>query len=209
MQFDPDDIFTRNIFAAYNKRDIYARFKEVLGNDQRYMPDNAGDERFDRGHLAPVGDYMMNSLIATTFKMINVIPQFHTINDGNWRLMEEWARNPINTPSKVCSGAFEYPLVLSDSQGNYKAMYLREPNIIPIPLWTYKIVLNRHGVRTVFLQFNNIHHQKTPPDLIGVCQQVPCPSTIALSNNNYYGYTFCCEPKDFMERIVPNLQGHC
>lgn len=209
MQFDPDEIFTMNIFAAYNKREIYARFNTLLGHKQRYMPNNAGDERFDRGHLTPVADYMMNSLIATTFKMINVIPQFHTINDGNWRIMEEWARNPINTPSKVCSGAFEWPLELPNSNGKLTAMYLKEPNLIPIPLYTYKIVLNRHGVRTVFLQFNNIHSQQTPPDCLEFCNQVPCPSTISLRNSNYYGYTFCCEPENFMKFGVPNLQGYC
>lgn len=209
MQFDPDEIFTMNIFSAYNKRDIYAQFKRLLGKRQTFMPDNAGDTRIDRGHLTPVADYMTYPLIATTFKMVNVIPQFHTINEGNWKTMEEWARSPINTPAKVCSGAFPWVLQLPDSQGNMREMYLRE-NLIPIPLWTYKIVLNRNGLRTVFLQYNNIHDRQIPPTIPnGICLDASCPSNIHLSRSNYDGYTFCCNPDHFMENVVPNLRGYC
>ncbi|KAI8121160.1 hypothetical protein CVS40_7701 [Lucilia cuprina] len=206
MMFDPDEIFTMKIFSAYNKRDIYAQFRRILGDEQRFMPDNAGEERFDRGHLTPVADYMSNTLIATTFKMINVIPQFHPINDGNWKQMEEWARSPINTPAKVCSGAFHWVLHLLDTDGYLRAMYLRD-DIIPIPLWTYKIVLNRNGIRTVFLQYNNIHDKQMPPKIPGeICPEVACPSNIHLAKSNYWGYTFCCEPEHFITNIVPNLK---
>ncbi|XP_065365927.1 uncharacterized protein LOC135958911 [Calliphora vicina] len=209
MRFDPDEIFTMNIFSAYNKRNIYAQFRKTLGDGQNFMPDNAGDQRIDRGHLTPVADYMTYTLIATTFKMINVIPQFHTINDGNWKAMEEWARNPINTPAKVCSGAFSWVLQLPDTQGNLREMYLRG-DMIPMPLWTYKIVLNCNGLRTVFLQYNNIHDKQMPPQIPhGICQEVGCPSNIYLAKSNYLGYTFCCDPEHFMANSVPNLRGYC
>lgn len=209
MMFDPDEIFSMNIFACYNKRNIFYTFQRTLGNVQNFMPNNAGDTRIDRGHLTPVADYMTNTLIATTFKMINVIPQFHTINDGNWKTLEEWARNPINTPAKVCSGAFNWVLELPDQNGYSRSMYLGH-GIIPIPLWTYKIVLNRDGLRTVFLQYNNIHDQQMPPQIPNnICQEIKCPSNIQLIYSNYYGFTFCCNPEHFMENSVPNLRGYC
>ncbi|KAM7348187.1 salivary protein Tsal1-like [Cochliomyia hominivorax] len=208
MMFDPDEIFSMNIFACYNKRNIYAKFQQTLDVKQRFMGSNAGDERIDRGHLTPVGDYMTNTLIATTFKMINVIPQFHSINDGNWKLLEEWARNPINTPAKVCSGAFRWILKLPDSNDELKSMYLGE-KIIPIPLWTYKIVLNRQGIRTVFLQYNNIHDKRIPPQIPDdTCVETTCPN-INLISNNYYGYTYCCNSEHFMRNVVPNLINYC
>lgn len=209
MRFDPDEIFTMDIFSAYNKRDIYARFANHLGNQQQFMSPNEGDRRIDRGHLTPVADFFMNTLISATFKMINVIPQFHTINDGNWKVMEEWTRNPINTPCKVCSGALSWVLQLPNSEGRLVNMYLRD-NRIPIPLWTYKVVLNRNGVRTVFLQYNNIHDPNSPPQIPNnICQVVQCPSNIYFNNRNLYGYTYCCEESHFMRNVIPNLMGQC
>lgn len=209
MQFDPDEIFTMNIFAAYNKRSIYSRFQSLLGAEQSFMSPNEQERRFDRGHLTPAGDFMTNSLIASTFKMINVIPQFHAINDGNWRLMEEWARNPINTPCKVCSGAFDWVLKLPNSEGRDVEIYFNG-NSIPVPLWTYKVVLNRNGQRTVFVQYNNIHDKRVPPQLpANICRTVSCPTNIYLHPSNFNGYTYCCEEAHFMNSVVPHLRGYC
>ncbi|XP_073827873.1 salivary protein Tsal1-like [Musca autumnalis] len=212
MQFDPDEIFTMNIFSAYNKRDIYANFNNRLGSSQAFMSSNEQDRRFDRGHMTAAGDFITNTLIASTFKMINVIPQFHAINDGNWRLMEEWARNPINTPSKVCSGAFDYVLTLPNAEGSEVPIYFRNA-LIPVPLWTFKVVLNRNGVRTVFVQYNNIHDQRVPPQLpqfpVNICRPTSCPTSLDLRPSNYFGYTYCCDQEDFMERVMPNLRGYC
>ncbi|XP_061400283.1 uncharacterized protein LOC133336007 [Musca vetustissima] len=203
MQFDPDEIFTMNIFSAYNKRSIYAKFQSRLGFQQSFMSSNEQNRRFDRGHLTAAGDFMTNTLIASTFKMINVIPQFHAINDGNWRLMEEWARNPANTPSKVCSGAFDYVLTLPNDAGNEIPIYFGNNDLIPVPLWTFKVVLDRNGVRTVFVQYNNIHDQRVPPQLPGnICKTVSCPTSLYLTPSNYLGYTYCCDQDDFMNRIA-------
>uniref|UniRef100_A0A1I8NVA7 DNA/RNA non-specific endonuclease/pyrophosphatase/phosphodiesterase domain-containing protein n=1 Tax=Stomoxys calcitrans TaxID=35570 RepID=A0A1I8NVA7_STOCA len=209
MRFDPDEIFTMNIFAAYNKRSILSRFNGLLGSQQTFMGFDEQVRRFDRGHFTPAGDFMLNTLIRSTFKMINVIPQFHAINDGNWRLMEEWARNPLNTPSKVCSGAFDWVLQLPNSNGDDVEIYFSD-RLIPVPLWTYKVVLSRDGVRTVFLQYNNIHDQRVPPQIPGdICRIVACPSSIFLTQSNFLGYTYCCGQEHFMNQVVPNLRGYC
>ncbi|XP_075156571.1 salivary endonuclease-like [Haematobia irritans] len=209
MRFDPDEIFTMNIFSAFNKRDILARFKQLLGPQQTFMGYDEQERRFDRGHLTPAGDFMFNTLIASSFKMINVIPQFHSINDGNWRRLEEWARNPMNTPSKVCSGAFPMVLRLPNSEGQDIPIFFRNERI-PVPLWTFKIVLNRDGVRTVFVQYNNIHDTRMPPQFPDVrCKIVACPSSLYLMQSNFLGYTYCCDERQFMDQMMPHLKGYC
>uniref|UniRef100_A0A1A9WCF5 DNA/RNA non-specific endonuclease/pyrophosphatase/phosphodiesterase domain-containing protein n=1 Tax=Glossina brevipalpis TaxID=37001 RepID=A0A1A9WCF5_9MUSC len=206
--FNPDEMFTMNLFAAYNKRDIYARFRELLGSQQPFMTHNEQERRIDRGHLVPVADFITNNMMSSTFKMINVIPQFHSINSGNWNILEEWARNPINTPAKVCSGALSSVLKLPNSNDANVSMYLRN-ELIPIPLWTFKVVLNSQGVRTVFLQYNNIH-DTTPPDIPNdTCLTVPCPPSLNLKDSNFYGYTVCCEQKHFMRKNLQNLEKYC
>uniref|UniRef100_A0A1I8NHU4 DNA/RNA non-specific endonuclease/pyrophosphatase/phosphodiesterase domain-containing protein n=1 Tax=Musca domestica TaxID=7370 RepID=A0A1I8NHU4_MUSDO len=209
MQFDPDEIFTMNIFSAYNKRNIFANFQNRLGHQQSYMSPDEQERRFDRGHLTAAGDFMTNTLIASTFKMINVIPQFHAINDGNWRLMEEWARSPANTPSKVCSGAFNYILHLTNAEGQEVPIFFLDERI-PVPLWTFKVVLDRNGERTVFVQYNNIHDSRVPPQLpADICRTIACPSTLRLTPSNFLGYTYCCDPGHFMNQVMPNLRGYC
>uniref|UniRef100_A0A1A9VV79 Endonuclease n=1 Tax=Glossina austeni TaxID=7395 RepID=A0A1A9VV79_GLOAU len=206
LLFNPDEIFTMNFFTAYNKRDIYARFRELLGAQQPFMSYNEQERRIDRGHLVPVADFMTNNMMSATFKLINVIPQFHSINDGNWNVLEEWARNPINTPAKVCNGALNFVLELPSSSNEYVAIYLMS-RMIPIPLWTYKVVFNSRNVRTVFLQYNNIHDTIAPNIPTDNCILVPCP--LNLKNSNFYGYTVCCEQQHFMETNLPNLEKYC
>uniref|UniRef100_A0A1A9WCF3 DNA/RNA non-specific endonuclease/pyrophosphatase/phosphodiesterase domain-containing protein n=1 Tax=Glossina brevipalpis TaxID=37001 RepID=A0A1A9WCF3_9MUSC len=193
--FDPDDIFTPAVFSAYNKRDIFRTFETLLGPNQRFFSRNEDQRRIDRGHLTAAGDFMTNNMIRNTFKMINVIPQFHSINNGNWRVIEEWARNANNAPARVCSGAFNMVLRLPNRRNTLVPIYLRN-NGIPIPLWTYKIVRNRANERTAFLQYNNIHDTRVPqiPREI-TCTVVRCP--LALVNTNALGFTYCCEPTEF------------
>ncbi len=52
---------------------------------------------FDRGHMAPAGDFKWNDeAMASTFKMSNICPQNHELNKGMWNDLElkvrEWAR---------------------------------------------------------------------------------------------------------------------
>uniref|UniRef100_D3TQB6 Mitochondrial endonuclease n=1 Tax=Glossina morsitans morsitans TaxID=37546 RepID=D3TQB6_GLOMM len=195
--FNPDDIFTAAVFASYNKRDIFNTFERLLGPNQRFFGRNEDERRIDRGHLTAAGDFMTNNMIRNTFRMINVIPQFHSINNGNWREIEEWARNGNNAPARVCSGAFDMVVHLPNRRNTLVPIYLRGTNSIPIPLWTYKIVKNRSKQRTAFLQYNNIHDNHMPPTIpreIG-CVVVECPLT--LTRSSALGYTFCCEPLHF------------
>uniref|UniRef100_A0A1B0B124 DNA/RNA non-specific endonuclease/pyrophosphatase/phosphodiesterase domain-containing protein n=1 Tax=Glossina palpalis gambiensis TaxID=67801 RepID=A0A1B0B124_9MUSC len=195
--FNPDDIFTPAVFASYNKRDIFNTFERLLGPNQRFFARNEDVRRIDRGHLTAAGDFMTNNMIQNTFRMINVIPQFHSINNGNWRAIEEWARRADNAPARVCSGAFDMVVQLPNRRNNLVPIHLRGANSIPIPLWTYKIVRNRLNQRTAFLQYNNIHDDQMPPNIprqIG-CTVVQCP--LDLPRSNALGFTYCCEPLHF------------
>lgn len=174
------------------------------------MSPNEQERRFDRGHLVPVTGFMCNSLLMSTFKMINVIPQFHMINEGNWKNLEEWARNPANAPCSVCSGALDYVLELPNDQGQYVPIYFGEKQLIPVPLWTYKIITTRTGESYAFLQYNNIHDRNMPPPIPrGLCVGSQCPRSLTLSASNEKGYTYCCDPQQFIRNVVPNLRGQC
>lgn len=216
VRFEADKLFSLSSFSAYNKHEIYKRYKTLLGNEQQYMGPNEDERRIDRGHLVPVADFISNPLMASTFKMINVIPQFHSINAGNWNRIEEWARHPTNTPAHVCSGTLPLVLQLPSNKAltlngsePHVDVYLQDHGKIPVPLWTFKVVRNFRNVRTVFLQYNNIYDHRIPKPLKDVCRPIACPSAIELNNINLFGYTFCCDERLFMEKYAPHLMQHC
>lgn len=218
LQFNPDDIFYGNPFYAYTRSNTFQRFKQLLGNGQTYMSSSNLDQIIDRGHLTPSADFITTNLKRSTFTMINAVPQFKTINNGNWRLIEEWARHKSRTPANICNGVIDCNLnsnsvsdlncilQLKGVNGQMVPMFLADTRKVPIPLWIYKIVKSNNA-RTVFLTYNNIYHEgdiKPPTD---VCQQIECPLYLEASVKD--GRTFCCNYENFIDQVVPNLKEIC
>ncbi|XP_065364393.1 uncharacterized protein LOC135957545 [Calliphora vicina] len=218
LQFNPDDIFYGRHFSAFSRKNTFERFNKSLGNTQTYMNPKNLDHIIDRGHLTPSADFTLTNLKRSTFNMINVIPQFKTIDNGNWRLIEEWTRHSTRTPGHICTGVLDCNLdathasdlncivKLQDAKGKWVPMFLADNRKIPIPLWSYKIVKNKE-TSLVFLTLNNIYHKgevQVPQD---VCQQIECP--LALTQTIKEGRTFCCSYNEFINKNVPHLRGVC
>ncbi|KAM7346487.1 uncharacterized protein ACRADG_006398 isoform 2-T2 [Cochliomyia hominivorax] len=157
--FKYDNIF-KDDFNAFKRPNTYKRFVKLLGEDKHYMEEENLDHIINRGHLTPSADFTLINLKFSTFKMINVIPQFKTIDGGNWREIEEWARHPTRTPTKICTGVLncdldskiswdiDCVLKLENDKGVMVPIFLADERKIPIPLWIYKIV-NYKGMRKV------------------------------------------------------------
>ncbi|BFF92374.1 uncharacterized protein DMAD_10448 [Drosophila madeirensis] len=135
------------------------------------MPQN--ELIFARGHLAPVGDFVFEKDIRLTSKYINVVAQFASINNGNWKIIENWVRRQLTSRTfdvlKVCTGAL-HVLQLSDTRGNWKDTSLLAPNKNPIPKWMYKIVSHISEAHFVFLTYNNV--RPTPESGTQICMYV-------------------------------------
>lgn len=137
-----------------------------------------------------------------TFKYVNVVPQFVSINDGNWEKIEKWVRGLIPRGSSliVRSGAVGVLSLATDAGGTKKQAYLiTEQSKNPIPEWMYKMVRDvQHKLLYVFLTYNNIYENKKPTPH-KACKPIPCP--LPLEDTPRAGYTYCCKPEDFAKLI--------
>ncbi|XP_017062521.1 uncharacterized protein LOC108102284 [Drosophila ficusphila] len=193
VQFSSDGVISGADEASYTTRNIHATFKLLFGNNQNFIPNNR-DTIINRGHLAASADFLFGDQMCATFKYVNAVPQFKTINDGNWEAIERWVRNSVrgNQFVNVRTGARDV-LSLPSPQGNKNVLLSGNRN--PVPLWMYKIVRNSNNQPTVaFLTYNNIYARQRPA-APNFCQAVNCP--LPLPSTAAAGFTFCCNPATF------------
>ncbi|XP_043655076.1 uncharacterized protein LOC122621311 [Drosophila teissieri] len=199
--FDTDGIITPADEATFQLNSIYNRFEYLFGPGQSYVT-SPRSFSFDRGHLTPFADYSFPKLRRQTNKYLNVVPQYNTINRSNWKIVENWVRGQKDI-LRVCTGALGVLELLDRNQ--LVSIYLA-PNMNPVPRWTYKIISSiTTGIKYVILTSNN-GWETQKPNPSSVCKVTACPTTLNPSGT---GYTFCCDPIDFIRRNVPNLTGVC
>ncbi|EDW81498.2 uncharacterized protein Dwil_GK10992 [Drosophila willistoni] len=202
--FTTDNIISGAQASSFEAKNIFKRFKELLGAQQTYVTSER-DLVFDRGHLAPSADFVFHQ--RQTFKYINVLAQFRTINRHNWKKIENWIRRELTLGHydalKICTGGLGV-LRLPDASGHKQSIYLDGAQRNPVPEWLFKIVSDGSNKRFVFLTLNNVHVREKPsPNAI--CEIVACPQTIHLEQSKEAGFTFCCVPTDFLNRNLPQL----
>uniref|UniRef100_A0A6P4E0R8 Uncharacterized protein LOC108039060 n=1 Tax=Drosophila rhopaloa TaxID=1041015 RepID=A0A6P4E0R8_DRORH len=194
IEFVADEMFSPQEAAAYMKSNIYFAFKCIYGDDQSYLQ-SAHSLVINRGHLVASADFLFVDQMGSTFRYLNVVPQFKSINDGNWEKIERWVRSQIPPSSyyRIKSGGIGI-LNLPDARGAIKPAFLSNSKI-PVPEWTYKVVRDASGKGLyVFLTYNNTFVRETP-QCLDVCRPVNCP--LGLPNSPVEGFTFCCDPGQF------------
>ncbi|XP_034479226.1 uncharacterized protein LOC117785368 isoform X2 [Drosophila innubila] len=194
VDFTTDEIVTPAEASSYMKQNIYHAFCCVFGNGQNYLP-HSNALIINRGHLVASADFLFVDQMTSTFRYLNIVPQFKSINDGNWEKIERWIRSQVPWTSlyRIKTGGIDV-LTLPDENGVNREAYLSGSKL-PVPLWTYKVVrdYNGNGVY-VFLAFN-CTFERQRPNVISICQIVPCP--FSLPDNPHDGYIYCCDPSKF------------
>ncbi|EDW38892.1 GL13695 [Drosophila persimilis] len=171
--------------ASYTVRNIHATFRRLFGNNQNFIPNNRD---------AASADFLFGDQMCATFKYVNVVPQFLTINDRNWEAIERWVRSSVrgNQFVNVRTGANGI-LTLPAASGQRQVFLSGNRN--PVPLWMYKIVRDSNNRPIVaFLTYNNIYARQRPA-APAFCQVVNCP--LQLGGTAADGFTFCCNPATF------------
>ncbi|XP_049809029.1 uncharacterized protein LOC126252202 [Schistocerca nitens] len=107
-----------------------------------------------RGHLAPSGDFILNTQQHASFFYANAAPQWQTFNHGNWLSVESALRNHAQRQSldlEVWTGTHGV-LSLDDTE----ELYLAGGRRIAVPLFFWKLVHDpRSGTAIVFVGLNN------------------------------------------------------
>ncbi|EDW04952.1 uncharacterized protein LOC116805396 [Drosophila grimshawi] len=198
VQFSTDQLITPAQAASYLTRNIFRTFRRIYGQNQQYIRNNR-HVVINRGHLTASSDFLFGDQAAGTFKYLNVVPQFQSINDGNWKLIEEWIHTQIPNTSilNVRTGALGV-LSLADSspRRTLKQAYLAGRNQNPVPTWMYKIVRDANNLALhAFITYNNVFVGASPPAPANCRNPIPCP--LNLTSTAAMGYTYCCDPATF------------
>lgn len=117
-----------------------------------------------RGHLAPDADFLYAAWQFSTYYYVNVMPQWQSINGGNWNRIERLVRSKAAKDGKdlkIITGSHEV-LTLKDVNGNDVAIFMAKDDKIPVPKFTWKIVYDPEGKSAIVLvTSNNPFYQET------------------------------------------------
>ena len=111
----------------------------------------SGENYFAKGHLIARADLYYANEQQSTYFYINALPMWQTINNGNWRLIEEIIRRTASDPKRpsnldVWVGGIDV-LSLPNRTGAQKKIYLGINNrtgdsIVPVPKLLFKLIYN-------------------------------------------------------------------
>lgn len=162
-----------------------------------------------RGHLVPEEDFAFISWKYATFFFLNACPQWTTIDEGNWHLVESMVRklrNSVNEQLQIITGTHEI-LELKDRSGSFKQLYLSQRGRkFPVPKYIWKLIYSEKTKKAVILVIYNNPYEATAKYL---CSSV-CNTHGWYSeewSDIKHGFVQCCSFVQFKQvvRGVPTL----
>jgi DNA/RNA endonuclease G (NUC1) len=147
---------------------------------------------YAKGHLFPNADGIFRTHRAATYTYFNAVPQWQSINNGNWKLIENNIRTYASAASsfvKIRTGGYGDKLIAGRLN--------LSPTGPPIPKWIYKIVHISENEYYVFNIFNSITLKMTNDHWCRGYNNI-----CALDNEKWYlkdhanfekGQVYCCK----------------
>lgn len=182
------------------REEISDVYEEYIGDDRQFL---------ERGHLTPHADYVMVYEQFATYYFMNVVPQFKTVNNGNWLKIETLARKMAAKLKDdlivYTSHSYNKPATFTKQRINVP-LDERNKNII-IPEKLYKILYHpktKSGI--VFVVYNNpyktrLERNEHPPSCTNVCNQANL-SNIEELQDPTHGYVMCCKLKYIQDNDI-------
>lgn len=201
---DGNEFFRKvdEINRIYSQQMQMRRLRDILGNNF-----NLQRNYIQRGHLAAYADFSMQSWQYASNYYINVFPQWNSINNGNWKILE----NMVRIQAEITKRTYK---VYTGTHGTLR-LNLREidlyrgatanRNRFPVPEYSWKIVVDENARSAIgFMTLNNPFIQRTTV-VVDPCTNICATSKWAhpsfSRNNPTGGYTICCDVNDMMRRI--------
>lgn len=181
---------------------------------------------FNRGHLNPVNTMQDVYEQQSTYYYLNTAPQWKTINKGNWKKSEEFAREMavhFDVDIELYTGTHDQLTLVDTCNGEEKKIYLfgehkGESVTIPVPLYFYKILYARKlNKAVVMVTVNNPYLSLTERSKYHLCKyfkintwaykdrHVKMPKW--ATKDESAGYSYMCELFDFLSISKINIEG--
>jgi hypothetical protein len=188
-----------DIAKSFTKAQQLVRLTEIFG-DEAKAKELMDKTYLARGHLAPDGDFLFVSWQFTTYYYINTVPQWQTVNNGNWKVIEFSVRTKADQLKEdliVFTGGHD-TLKL-----NNKKISL-ESDGLDVPKWSWKIIKHiQSNSGIAFVTLNNPFATSSPQNLCeDICEDYKW--TWKERKTLSKGYTICCRVSDLMQ-VIPSI----
>ncbi|KAI8041756.1 uncharacterized protein LOC128257934 [Drosophila gunungcola] len=206
------DFYTgEDVNVLYGQSHQLAAFNTELGLDASKYFDSTKDLYLTRGQLAARLDFVHSSAQRATHFYVNAVPQWRSINIGNWLAVETSLRQFVADEAlnvSVHAGSFDVS-TLPNSQGVQTPLYLNaETKQLPVPKILYRIVIDqesRKGIVLIVVNNPHITLAETLQDYV-ICEDLGAQldwldwDKTSLQE----GYAYACSVESFIE-VVKDL----
>ncbi|XP_053693354.1 uncharacterized protein LOC128741508 isoform X2 [Sabethes cyaneus] len=192
--------------GSYKQKNQKERLEKLLGSDQarRFINSNS---YLERGHLTPHADGIFPAWRWATYSLINAVPMWKAVNNGNWGAVEDEIRKMAERLQEnvlIFTGAYDI-LTLPKANGAQASITLEE-RATEVPKWLWKIIVSPSTDSGIAFITNNDPFRTFEP--VKLCTDI-------CREYNWYkegftsfarGYTYCCRVRDLMNAIpaIPN-----
>ncbi|XP_016997013.3 uncharacterized protein [Drosophila takahashii] len=206
------DFYTgEDVNVLYSQSRQEQAFSSALGLDASQYFDSTKDLYLTRGQLAGRLDFVHSSAQRATHFYINAVPQWRSINIGNWLAVETSLRQFVADSAlnvSVHAGSYDIS-TLPNSQGVQTPLYLNEETKqLPVAKILYRIVIDQESRKGIVLIVVNNPHITLAEILADyvICEDVGAQlDWLDWDKTNLQkGYSYACSVEDFLQ-VVKDL----
>lgn len=221
--FRKDGLYETKIFYKNHKHIICDSILKFTSAQQRRDCEakyfNAHTLYLAGGHLAPAADFEYRSGYWSSYSVGNAAPQWQSINQGHWLMMEHQVRKMAETLKRrieVMTGTLKV-LELRNQTDHLVPITLGLDGTMPVPALFYKLIIDREAMRAVaIVMLNNPFEAPTQQNIIcsdktSLIEWLPFlfdvqgkKKTRAIRTTQNFikkGYVYACSLDNFLNNI--------
>ncbi|XP_030371966.1 uncharacterized protein LOC115622210 [Scaptodrosophila lebanonensis] len=206
----------KDVNLLYEQSHQQEIFSETLGVDASIYFDSSRDLYLTRGQLAPRQNFVHGSAQRATHFYVNAVPQWRSVNIGNWQRIQRSVRDYVADQGlnvSVHAGSWSIS-TLPNSAGEETPLYLdyldeeKQQGRLPVPRLVYSIIIDQESRAGIALVVVNNPHASLSNILeeYVVCEDVGVYiDWIDWDRLNLpLGYSYACDVQDFI-KVVQDL----
>ncbi|EDW70793.2 uncharacterized protein Dvir_GJ13976 [Drosophila virilis] len=194
----------KDVNVFYSQSHQLEALSDILGLDASQYLDSSRDFYLTRGQLAARQDFVHGSAQRATHFYVNAVPQWRSINIGNWLAVERSLRQFVANEAlnvSVHSGSWGVS-TLPNAAGEQTPIYLdASAQQLPVPRLVYRIVIDQLSRKGIALVVANNPHASLAEILQDyvVCEDVGAQLDWLDWDKAQLekGYAYACSVEDF------------
>lgn len=202
-------------FMSLYKREVQrATINKLVGlaeYDLKYIKESFF---LNKGHLSAKADFVFGAIHRLTFWSVNIVPQWRSVNGGNWNALEQNVRRYASHNGldlAVYTGTFGVATLPHETTGEMTQLYLyvdeNNNKGLPVPAILWKLVYDpKSQAGIVFISVNNPYQEEKEALCTDVSDEVSWLTW--KKDEKAKGYSYACRADEFAKIVeyLPNVQ---